>query len=364
MDLEILSRCTVRDPDTVVSAFPGVAQLANGDLLMYFCSGSRFEAADSHLMQARSKDGGSSWQIERCIADTNCMKSPEPFTFCCKPTVLSDGSIVSGGYGFFRDRPDMGLSDYAEEYKRFPKMGNCILRSNDNGASYTAPEIIAHKYSGLEISGPILAGSDGKLRIFATPFELNAPENLGVTLISDDQGKSWYEGGCFFRSPDVAPWEVRAVELASGRILLVFWAFDLKAQKHLDNKIVYSDDGGLSWSEVIDTNLRGQASNWVVFDGKAALLQARREGDNPGIYLNIMEKFDGRVPEFSEDICLWNASGKANRDGRIEEQFAALKFGQPSAIVLDDGSWLLIFWQMADDKYTVQSWKIKTPVVK
>ena len=362
--MEIIRQCTIKAPDAAVAAFPGAARLSNGDIILHFGAASDFESSDKHMMQARSCDNGNTWQVEQCIAATDCLKTAEPFTFNCKPVLLDNGSIIAAGYGFLRDRPDMGLSDYAEKFKRFPTVGNYLLRSNDNGKTYSAPEKIVHQYKGLEISGPVLCGRDGKLRIFATPFELNAAENLGVTLISDNYGKTWQEGGKFFRSGNIAPWEVRSVELSSGRIMLVFWAFDLKEQKHLNNHIVFSDDGGISWSAPIDTNLRGQASNWVKFGEKTALLQARREGENPGIYLNILETFDGITPRFAEDICLWDASGKANSGVRIEEQFAALKFGQPSGLVLDDGTWLLIFWCKANDNYTVQAWKIKNPFVQ
>lgn len=359
MKVEILNKCSIKSSAAPAAIFPGAARLANGDVVMHFVAGNDFESSDHFVMQARSCDSGKSWQVEQCIVDVNCLNTVEPFTSCCKPTVLPDGSIITAGYGFLRDRPDMGLSDYAEEYKRFPAMKNYLLRSQDNGRSWSAPEEIVHQYSGLEISGPVLAGSDGKLRIFATPFELNAAVNRGITLVSQDKGKSWEQAGDFFVSNDIAPWEVRSLELACGRIMLIFWAFDLKNQRHLDNKIVYSDDGGLSWSKVIDTGLRGQASNLLVLDDKIALLQARREGDTPGLYLNIAESFDGDKFTFSPDICLWDAAGGANSGTRIEEQFASLKFGQPSLLKLDDGTHLLIFWHQVNGEYTVQSWKIK-----
>ena len=357
MKLEVINKYSLKSPDYAAAIFPGAVKLANGELLMHFCAGSGFESSDQNCVQARSADNGRTWQTEQCIADVDCLKSAEPFTFCSKPTLLSDGSLISAGYGFFRDRPDMGLSDYAGEYKRFPKIKNYALFSNDCGKSWSAPHEIEHQYNGLEISGPVLAGSDGKLRIFATPFELNAKVNLGITLISSDSGKSWQEAGRFFASGDIAPWEVRSIELASGRIMLVFWAFDLKNQQHLNNHVVFSDDGGESWSEPIDTGLRGQASNWLMIDGKAAILQARREGKKTGLYLNIIEDFDGSRFTFSQDICLWDASGKANSGSRIEEQFASLKFGQPSALELADGSYLFCFWHQVNGEYTVQCWQ-------
>ena len=71
----------------------------------------------------------------------------------------------------------------------------------------------------------------------------------------------------------------------------------------------------------------------------------------------MIEEFDGKKFNFSEDICLWDASGNANRGSRIEEQFASLKFGQPSALELADGSYLFCFWHQVNGEYTVQCWQ-------
>ena len=359
MQIEIVNKCTVRDVTCPAAIFPGAVKLANGQILLHFVAGSDFESSDQHVMQARSIDNGLSWQVEKCIVATDSLKTDEPFTFCCKPTVLENGELITAGYGFFRDRPDMGLSDYATEYRHFPKMGNYLLHSTDNGISWSELQRIEHGYNGLELSGPVLACNDGALRLFATPFELDAPENKGLTFISYDNGKSWKEGGMFFCSKDIAPWEVRSIQLPSGRIMLVIWAFDLKQQKHLNNHIVYSDDGGMTWSKPIDTGLRGQASNWMLLAGRPGILQARREGEDAGIYLNAMEHFDGTKCIFSPDVCIWNATGKANKGNRIEEQFASLKFGQPSAMQLDDGTWLLFFWHLANNEYSIQVWNLK-----
>ena len=48
----------------------------------------------------------------------------------------------------------------------------------------------------------------------------------------------------------------------------------------------------------------------------------------------------------------------ASADGRIEKQFRSLKFGQPSLLALDDGSYLAVFWQAKDENYMIQIRKI------
>lgn len=50
---------------------------------------------------------------------------------------------------------------------------------------------------------------------------------------------------------------------------------------------------------------------------------------------------------------------KKSTGARIEEQFASLKFGQPSILPLDDGTHLLLFWQCVGKEYHIESWKLR-----
>lgn len=357
--MEILCREQVCDPGFKVSVFPGAVQLPNGELLMLFVSGSGFESSDAGLVQARSGDCGESWNFEGKIFDPIQAGYHMPFTFCAKPTLLPSGELIAAGYGFFRDRPEMGLSDYAEKFKHFPAVENVLIRSIDFGHNWSRPEKIIHSRSGLELSGPALTCRDGKLRFFASPFQLNAPRQEGLTFESGDGGKNWNQTGTFFSSPDIAAWEVRGAELPSGRILLVFWAYDLKHQKHLNNHIVWSDDGGKTWSLPMDTGLRGQASNLLILNDRIGILQTRREKESPGIYLTLLDSCLEAEVKTGEEILLWDGGRKNSTGARIEEQFASLKFGQPSILPLDDGTHLLLFWQCVGKEYHIESWKLR-----
>lgn len=356
---KLICRNRIRDPRFPVSAFPGAVELPNGEVVMLFVGGSGFESSDAELVQARSRDGGESWGFEGKILDPIRAGYTMPFTFSAKPTLLPDGEVIAAGYGFLRDRPEMGLSDYAEKFQRFPTVENALLRSRDGGRSWSLPEKIRHDRDGLELSGPALACRDGKLRFFASPFLLNAPRQEGLAFESGDGGGSWEAVGTFFASPEIAPWEVRGAELASGRLLLVFWAYDLKHQKHLNNHIVWSDDGGRTWSRPVDTGLRGQASNLLIAEDRVAVLQARREGDATGLYLTELEDWSEAGVTPGETIRLWDAAGKSNSGSRIEEEFASLKFGQPSILPLRDGTFLLIFWQCTGSEYHIECRKFR-----
>ena len=357
MNITIISQTTVNHPEAKQAIFPGVARLDDGSLFMIFVAGSDFESSDQRLVKARSNDHGKTWSIEGYLYDASKLPFREPFTDCAKPTNLGNGKLIAAGYGFLRDRPDMGLSDYAEQFGRFPKCLNTVMTSDDNGATWSTPKFIEHEYDGLELSGPVLKCASGRLAFFAAPFVLHADKYEGFCYASDDGGKTWSKSGTFFSSPDVTPWEVRSIQLPSGRIVLVIWAYDLKNQRHLSNHLIWSDDNGRTWSKPIDTGLRGQASNLIMFKGKLGVLQARREGPKPGICLSLIDLKDDSVAIIDEAYA-WDATGLANRQGNIEAQFAALKFGQPSMVQLSESQYVLFFWNCTDGTYRVQSWKL------
>ncbi|MCQ2396856.1 MAG: glycoside hydrolase [Lentisphaeria bacterium] len=339
--------------------FPGVCRLSNGNLLMLLVTGSGFESSDQRLEQFRSVDNGRTWQRESEAFSSVSFPVEKPFTPYAKPTVLRDGTLVAIGYGFYRDQPQMGLSDYAEKYGKFPPCKNFAMHCDAAGKHWQGASVIDHSYDGLEISGPALSLPDGRILFFAAPFVLNASLQQGLVFESLDNGRNWHQISTFFSSANVAPWEVRSLLLPSGRILLILWAFDLKENKHLTNRLVYSDDGGLHWSAPVDTTLHGQASNWMLFNGNIGVIQARREGREPGIYLNgITLSEEGRVT-VSDECRLFDARGLANQGTTIEEQFVSLKFGQPSVTALSDNEYLLAFWSFAQERYAVRTMRFR-----
>ena len=331
--------------------FPGFADNSNGELILLCQAGSAFESSDCQGFYFKSADKGKSWEFKGGITDFGSLGFEHRFTAGCKPTLLPDGKMIAAGYGYVRDRPDMGLSDYFETFKHFPDVHDFVVFSEDAGNSWSAPELIKHNYFGLEFSGPAVVCADGSIIAFGPPFDPNAAEQKQVILASTDGGKSWTERASF-STGDIAPWECRAVVLADGTVVMVIWAFDTKKSVHLNTQLIISKDNGKSWSGMIDTGLRAQACNLLMIDGKLAILQARREGEKAGLYLNFVELTDDNVI-VGEDYCLWLPVAGANVAGGIEKQFAALKFGQPSARMVDEKTMMVCFWGCVDDLYSV-----------
>ena len=356
MEIKTLSHIQFKDPAFRCGIFPGVTRLADGSLLMLFVAGDEFESADQHIVQARSCDNGKSWQLDGAIHDRAELNFAMPFNDCAKPTLMENGELLALGYGFFRDRPDMDLSSYAEQFGHFPESKNFTLRSSDNGKSWSRHEFIEHGYIGLETSGPALKLANGELLFFAPPFGVQAGEQIGLCFNGGKDGRVWQEIGQFAHTPDIASWEIRACQLDSGRIVLIIWAFDLKNQRHLNNRICYSDDNGKSWSEPLDIQLPGQASGILKLEDESFfVLQTRREGAECGLFLTRFDlSSSGKLTNCGGNWVM-RAGDLASAEGNIERQFCSLKFGQPSMLPLVGNEYLVVYWQAEGDIYQIQS---------
>ena len=362
MHLELLNETRVAPPfgkeRRPCGIFPGVALNGDGSLCMLLVSGSDFESPDQETLALRGDASGMHWEVTgRLDAGT----LGDRMTVYAKPTVLPDGTVVALGYGF--ERPDAStLSDYAEAHGRFPPVHNLVWRSTDGGATYGPPCAMRHGYDGIEFSGPALALADGTLLAFGPPFRLTPKDQKGICFASRDGGRTWREQGVYFNGDTIAPWESRGRRLPDGRLAVVFWAFDLAAQKHLTNRLAVSSDGGAAW-KLLDTQLPGQASKladcgWD--DGALGLLQARREGELPGLYLTRIKIGENGVSA-GETCELWSARSQA-APGASAEPFRSLKFGQPALHRLADGSLLLVFWRLGRDGYEVVLRQFRPPM--
>lgn len=158
MNLKIKYCVTIKDPQAENAFFPGAVRLDDGRLLLLFASGSDFESSDHRVIQAHSSDCGRNWTIDGCIYDHGKLPFAVPFADYAKPTNLGGDELLAIGYGFLRDKPEMGLSDYAEKYGHFPKRLNTMVFSHDGGKNWSQPEFMNHGYDGLELSGPALHG--------------------------------------------------------------------------------------------------------------------------------------------------------------------------------------------------------------
>ena len=331
------------NPAVECGIFPGICVKPDGSLALLAVCGSDFESADQRVVAYAGSADGTQWTP--CGDWGEIRSNGHLFNVAAKPTLLPDGTILALGYGYERERPDLSISEYAEKFGHFPTVRNFVAYSRDGGRTYTPPEFLDLPHGGVEFSGPAIVLPDGRLLAFGPPFSVAAEGQLGICYESTDQGHTWREKSVFHHGGNITAWETRAACLPDGRLAVVFWAFDLEAQKHLPNRLAVSDDGGASW-RLVDTGLPGQAANLLIApDGDALqVIYAKREGDEPGVYC-ARGVLRGTGFEVSRTDRLYDVTGGANAKGQITTQFYNLKFGQPSLTRLADGTALLLFWR-------------------
>ena len=121
-----------------------------------------------------------------------------------------------------------------------------------------------------------------------------------------------------------------------------------------------SVDGGKTWTEPKSTGIHGQASSLCHLEGETllALHAVRRDTDRPGIYGYVVD-FSDRTWDIKEQFLLWEPSVPVFKDNKMAEIFSFLKFGQPIAIKLQDGTLMVSFWYAQEGQYKATCINIK-----
>lgn len=343
--------------------FPGLVQLPSGELIAMFELGQAFESVDSRTVISRSKDLGKSWQLQGELYDMARLDLDHPVSESLKPTLLKDGSLIAIGYRIHRRVPDLPIGN--------PQTGgllpgdDVVSISSDEGRTWSIPQIIEHGYPELlEASGPCIELYSAGLLETCAPFKAwdgsNPTGQIGILLRSSDKGKIWDSSVCFFSSPNrtITPWESRICEMQPGRLVVIFWAFDMSANRHLSNRVVVSHDNGYTWSKAIDTELMGQASNlmWLGNDWLLTI-HAHRAGE-AGLYVRLINFKDDKW-KVVEETSIWGKAPAQDTSKGIIEQFASLKFGQPSLLRLNNGEILATHWCLEDCLGKIKTHRLK-----
>jgi sialidase-1 len=328
--------------------FPGLAKLPSGEIIALAEIGEAFESADSRTHVIRSSDNGYTWHFQ---GELYPMPHGSCYSESLKPTVLKNGNIIAIGYRFDRSDPNLPIGN--------PETGgllpgkDVVSFSTDSGRSWSIPSVIETGYPELlEVSGPCLELESGELLAFGTPFKCwdgsNPTGQYGFLLRSKDCGKTWdCRTKCFDLQGLVTPWESRLCQMPDGRLVAMSWCYDLAKNQNLSNHIGFSRDNGHTWSKPLDTGIMAQASNLLAIGNDRLLtIHAHRSGQI-GLAVRLVDIHDDKWTVLAEEF-IWGNSKNANSSGNIIEQFANLKFGQPSLLKLSNNELIACFWCIED----------------
>ncbi len=332
--------------------WPTVCRLANGDLLAVF-SGDR----DSHIcpwgkvQMVRSTDDGETWSAPVTIANGILDDRDAGIV------QLPDGEIVVTWFTSVAYRAPGILAKHPEYKKHDEKldkeaanaaMGYFLIRSRDNGKTWTKPEKLAN--CDQTPHGPIVLKDGSLLQIGRRTAIVNATamNRYGRTTItvsrSTDAGRTWTvlcpvvpdrdgenSKPHMFHEPHVA-------ELADGTLVGMVRYHGDEDGKGLAKKgngymrQTISKDGGRTWTPMAKTDMLGLPPHLLVLpDGKLVCVYGRRLA-NPG---------------FGEFACISDDGGKtwdvANEISLAPSHSGDL--GYPASCLLANGDILTVYYQ-------------------
>ncbi len=343
------------------SFFPNVCELKDGTLMASIVIGQAFESVDSINYKCFSYDGGKTWTEPQKMLDFTSVN--RPVSDYGKITRLNNGDIVIVGYAYFRDNPRLPLGN--------PETGGVLddmvyfAISKDDGKTFSIPKEIKCAWGPhIEASAPITELKDGSLITPITGFpDWNGVSHgpmLGRMLRSNDGGKSWSDDVISMNfNKDVTCFEQRTCQLESGTIVSIGWNEDVTLGERLCNHYTFSTDNGKTFSAPISTGIMGQASSVCAIGGEKllALHSVRRDTDKPGVYAYVID-FSNKTWKIIDEAIVFEPKTPVLRDNKMAEIFAFLKFGQPSAIVLDGGDVLMTHWHCENGEYKTVATRI------
>jgi hypothetical protein len=333
--LEILGSGRLDDRD---SAFPQAVQLSGGTILCSFSVGGG-PNAEGHTEVARSTDGGQTWSPHGTILES----TERPRTTNCLRISKAPDSDTLYAYGSRSTRPAGG---------RFGEGHNepVFCRSDDGGASWSAPSVVPMPAQcALEISFAAFPLRSG--RLLAPAATLPDPARLGekvIVAVSDDGGRTWPRHAVVFRDPQARHgyFEHKFAEQEDGTVLAVCWTVTLGDTADRPNHFARSADAGLSWSPARSTGIMGQTMTPVPIEGNRMLVLYNRRYGEQGVVMAVADTESSPWRVLFEDL-LYDAKSSRARPREIEsgvDEFDAFEFGFPTAIRLQDGTFLATHW--------------------
>ena len=345
------------------SAFPFLCQLDDGTLIATHVIGEAFESVDGASYLSESKDGGATWGAPRKMFDT--AKCGRPVTDSCKVINLGGGKLAALGYAYYRDNPELPLGN--------PETGGLLddfmfySISEDSGNTWSEMREVQTAWGPhVEASAPLTVLQNGDWVTPVTGFAkwdgTMTSKMCGRLARSNDQGKTWNDDTVCMEFPgnSVTCFEQRLCQLASGTVIVIGWNEDTKTGERLMNHFTYSTDNGKTFSEPISTGILGQASSVCALDGERllALHAVRRDTDRPGIYGYVVD-FSKKTWDIVDQALIWEPRTPMMKDTKMAEIFSFLKFGQPGAIRLKDGTVMMSHWAAEDGQYRTYATKIE-----
>lgn len=303
-------------------AFPGVAELPNGDLAVVCREGVAHVCPFGRIVLVRSRDGGRTWDPREVVYDT-LSDERDPAIL-----VLPDRRVAVSCNTWHSWLADRALRQrYAaqtaavEASRAVLLTGSLLLISSDHGRTWGAPQRVPV----FSPHGPTL-GPDGAL--YYVGSERRHGKQFTSIQTSVDTGRTWsrYADVAFCRplAPDGVSWESYDEPnlgiLSAGR-----WLTALRVDADGFVRLASSDDAGRTWSWPATLAFRGYPQHLCPLrDGRLILTYGYRF--EPFGIRGCLSPDGGRTWDRQQEIVFRADAGHADlgypvsielRDGRV-----------------------------------------------
>jgi len=319
------------------SAFPQAVQLPDGDLLCSFSVGGG-ALVTGGTDWARSTDGGMNWTLEGTLLPYDPVGDWANFL---KLSLSADGGTVYAyGSWIAADKDE----DFGERRTRV-----VFCESRDGGRQWSAPRDVPLPVDcPLEVSHALLPLPSG--RLLAPAATLPAADRLGeqvLVAITDDHGSTWNHA-VVFQDPqgELGFFEQKLASLGGDRLLATAWTVTLGDYVDRPNSFSLSNDGGCTWTAPRSTGIQGQTMTPVpLADDRLLVLYNRRHGDQAIRGCLVTMADEGW--QLHAEHTLYDARTHYQRGTDVAsgiDELNAFAFGFPTAIALQDGTFLATHW--------------------
>jgi len=326
--------------------WPTVAKDENG-VLYAVCSGFRVQhiCPFGKTVMYISKNNGRTWTPPIVINDTYMddrdagilylgngkmlvswfTHSPEEYTKRYRDWIVNNA-------GAARQMVEGALADYASLPEEEQVGGSYIRISEDYGVTWG--DIIRVPVSAPH--GPNVK-KDGTLIYFGNKMyrdkvhigKVDANDWLAF-CVSSDGGQTWQERHTFampdWVTEDVDLCEPHVIELPTGRL---YGVIRIDGGGRFSIATTYSDDGGCTWSELVDTGVKGAPPHLLLHSSGALICSFGRRSEPYGEFAWVSyDMGETWAEEYAIDT---NAT-----DGDL---------GYPATVELEDGSLLTVYYQ-------------------
>ena len=333
---------------------PSLVVFDDGEILATFDLGQGPESMDYRRYQARSTDNGCTWSEPTPMFDDPV----QPTVHSPRPTLLHDGTLVAMGPRMYRPDPEQGLIN--RDTFGFTRMDLILLRSDNRGLSWEAPEVVEPPLVGPAFEGchSIVELQDGRW-LYPTctwrGWDGEAPNGMkALALLSSDRGQTWPE---YIVELDgyargVIYFEQSLVQLDDGRLLAVAWSFHEPSGTSQPNAFALAD-ATLQFGAPQPTGLKGETAKVFPLEGNRILCLYRRT-DAPGLW-GALARVETDHWDILEQMPLWQGSdSRMFGKGASGDELSNLKLGYPNLVQLPDGDILGTFWCCEDEVYNIR----------